>query len=44
MKSYEKLHAIVRDLEPVFRKCAPAAEADCSVPKEAIDAIRDAGL
>jgi alkylation response protein AidB-like acyl-CoA dehydrogenase len=44
MKSYEELHAIVRDLEPILRKFAPMAEADCNVPKEAIDAIREAGL
>ncbi len=44
MKSYEELHAIVRDLEPILRKFAPMAEADCKVPKEAIDAIREAGL
>ncbi len=44
MKSYEELHAIVCDLEPILRKFAPMAEADCKVPKEAIDAIREAGF
>ncbi len=44
MKSYEELHAIVRDLEPILRKFAPMAEADCKIPKEAIDEIREAGL
>lgn len=44
MKSYEELKAIVDGLEPMLRETAPHAEAECMLPRQTVDAIREAGL
>jgi hypothetical protein len=44
MKSYDELSAIVKSIEPVLRENAAEAEAKCSLPQAAVDAVRKAGL